>query len=129
MSENLTFDLEQPNDLGNERENERNIEEQQNESDNEEEKDVDEKSSSSKHSWVWNHFTYDNTVKKAQCNHCKTLISNNKGSTSGMSSHVRSKHRLLIDENDNSNKNKKQITLQESFQNSAEIMLYNEDNF
>ncbi|PKY58374.1 hypothetical protein RhiirA4_480239 [Rhizophagus irregularis] len=105
MSENLTFDLEQPNDLGNERENERNIEEQQNESDNEEEKD------------------------KAQCNHCKTLISNNKGSTSGMSSHVRSKHRLLIDENDNSNKNKKQITLQESFQNSAEIMLYNEDNF
>ncbi|CAB4380865.1 unnamed protein product [Rhizophagus irregularis] len=109
MSENLTFDLEQPNDL--------------------EEKDVDEKSSSSKHSWVWNHFTYNNTVKKARCNHCKTLISNNKGSTSGMSSHVRSKHRLLIDENDNSNKNKKQITLQESFQNSAEIMLYNEDNF
>ncbi|CAB4473071.1 unnamed protein product [Rhizophagus irregularis] len=129
MSENLALDLEQPNDLGNERENERNIEEQQNESDNEEEKDVDEKSSSSKHSWVWNHFTYDNTVKKARCNHCKTLISNNKGSTSGMSSHVRSKHRLLIDENDNSNKNKKQITLQESFQNSAEIMLYNEDNF
>ena len=40
-----------------------------------------------------------------------------------MSSHVRSKHRLLIDENDNSNKNKKQITLQESFQNSAEIMV------
>ena len=52
MSENLAFDLEQPNDLGNERENERNIEEQQNKSDNEEEKDVDEKSSSSKHSWV-----------------------------------------------------------------------------
>ncbi|EXX66587.1 hypothetical protein RirG_122370 [Rhizophagus irregularis DAOM 197198w] len=102
VSENLTFDLKQPNDLGNERENERNIEEQQNESDNEEEKDVDEKSSSSKHSW---------------------------GSTSDISSHVRSKYRLLIDENDNSNKNKKQITLQESLQNSAEIMLYNEDNF
>ncbi|GBC48644.2 zinc finger BED domain-containing protein RICESLEEPER 2-like [Rhizophagus irregularis DAOM 181602=DAOM 197198] len=95
VSENLTFDLKQPNDLGNERENERNIEEQQNESDNEEEKDVDEKSSSSKHSW---------------------------GSTSDISSHVRSKYRLLIDENDNSNKNKKQITLQESLQNSAEIM-------
>jgi BED zinc finger len=124
MSEDLAFYLEQPNDLDNEMENERNIEEQQqNESDIEEEKEVDEKSSSSKHSWVWNHFTYDTAVKKARCNHCKTLISNNKGSTSGMSSHVKSKHKLLIDENDKSNQNKKQTTLQESFQNSAEIMV------
>ena len=122
MSEDLGFDFEQPNDLDNESENERNIEEQQqNESDIED--DVDKKSSSSKHSWVWNHFIYSNTVNKAQCNYCKTLISNNKGSTSGMSSHMRSKHRLLIDENNKSNQNKKQITLQESFQNCAEIMV------
>jgi hypothetical protein len=125
MNEDLDVDVEQLNDLDNEEENERNIEDQQqNESDIGEEEDVDKKSSSSKHSWVWNHFTYENTVKKARCNHCKTLISNNKGSTSGMSSHMRCKHKLLMDENDKSNQNhKKQITLQESFQNSAEIMV------
>ena len=122
MSEDLAFDLEPSND--NEIENERNIEEQQhNESNIEEEGDLDKKSSSSKHSWVWNHFTYDNTVKKARCDHCKTLISNNKGSTSGMSSHMKTKHKLLINENDKPNQNKKQITLQESFQNSAETMV------
>ncbi|PKY41935.1 hypothetical protein RhiirA4_417058 [Rhizophagus irregularis] len=38
MSENLAFNLKQPNDLDNERKNKRNIEEQQNESDNEEKK-------------------------------------------------------------------------------------------
>ena len=27
-----------------------------------------------KRSWVWEHFTYDETEKKAKCNHCKTLI-------------------------------------------------------
>lgn len=119
----LAFDFEPLNDLDNEGGNERNIEEQQqNESNIDEEEDVDKNSSSSKHSWIWNHFIYDNNVKKARCNHCKTLISNNKGSTSGMSSHLKSKHRLLIDEND-SHQNKKQITLQESFQNSAEIMV------
>ena len=124
MSEDLSFDFEPLNDLDNEGENERNLEEQQRNI--EEEEDVDKKSSSSKHSWVWNHFTYDNNVKKARCDHCKTLISNNKGSTSGMSSHMKSKHKLLIDENDksnDSNKNKKQITLQESFQNFAEIIV------
>lgn len=123
MSDNLDFDLDQPNDLNNESENERNTEEQQ--QNNEEEGDVDKKSSSSKHSWVWNHFTYDNTVKKARCDHCRILITNNKGSTSGMSSHMKSKHKLLIDENNGSNQSKKQkqITLQESFQNSAEIMV------
>lgn len=121
MSENLDFDFDQPNDLNNEGGNERNIEEQH--GIEEEEEDVDKRSSSSKHSWVWNHFTYDNTAKKSRCNHCRTLISSNKGSTSGMSSHIRSKHKLLIDENVKSNQNKKQITLQESFQNSAEIMV------
>ncbi|CAB4389784.1 unnamed protein product [Rhizophagus irregularis] len=98
----LDFDheqAEQPNDLDNERENERSIEESDIE---EEDVDFDKKSTSSKHSW---------------------------GSTSGMSSHIRSKHKLLIDENDKSNQNKKQITLQESFQNSAETMSYNENNF
>jgi len=123
MSDNLDFDLDQPNDLNNESENERNTEEQQ--QNNEEEEDVDKKSSNSKHSWVWNHFTYDNTVKKARCNHCRTLITNSKGSTSGMSSHMKSKHKLLVDENNESNQSKKQkqLTLQESFQNSAEIMV------
>jgi hypothetical protein len=56
-----------------------------------------------KRSWVWKHFTYDETVKKAKCNHCKVLITCNKGSTSGMAAHIKSKHKLM-------KKEKKQLT-------------------
>ena len=34
----------------------------------------------SKRSWVWSHFTYDENAKKARCNLCKNLITCNKGS-------------------------------------------------
>lgn len=50
-----------------------------------------------KRSWVWTHFVYDENTKKAQCNHCKTFIAINKGSTSGMSSHMKSKHGITKD--------------------------------
>jgi hypothetical protein len=50
-----------------------------------------------KRSWVWNHFTFDGSAKKAQCNYCKVLISISKGSTSGMSNHMKSKHGLTKD--------------------------------
>ena len=46
---------------------------------------------SGKRNWVWEHYTNDDTTKKAQCNHCKTLITINKESTSGMLSHLRSR--------------------------------------
>jgi len=50
-----------------------------------------------KRSWVWNHFVYDENTKKAQCNHCKSFIAINKGSTSGMSNHIKSKHGITKD--------------------------------
>jgi hypothetical protein len=51
----------------------------------------------SKRSWVWNHFTFDEDTKKAKCNYCQTLIAINRGSTSGMSGHIKSKHRITKD--------------------------------
>ena len=51
----------------------------------------------SKRSWVWNHFTFDENTKKAQCNYCQALIAMNKGSTSGMSSHIKSQHGITKD--------------------------------
>lgn len=51
----------------------------------------------SKRSWVWNHFTFDENTKKAQCNYCQVLIAINRGSTSGMSGHIKSKHRITKD--------------------------------
>lgn len=51
----------------------------------------------SKRSWVWNHFTFDENAKKAQCNYCQILIAINKGSTSGMSGHIKSKHGITKD--------------------------------
>lgn len=51
----------------------------------------------SKRSWVWNHFTFDENAKKAQCNYCQVLIVVNKGSTSGMSGHIKSKHGITKD--------------------------------
>ena len=51
----------------------------------------------SKRSQVWNHFTFDENTKKAQCKYCPTLIAINKGSTSGMSGHIKSKHGITKD--------------------------------
>ena|SRR5436309_2137222 len=51
----------------------------------------------SKRSWVWNHFTFDENTKKAQCNYCQALIAMNKGSTSGMSGHIKSQHKITKD--------------------------------
>jgi hypothetical protein len=51
----------------------------------------------SKRSWVWNHFTFDENTKKAQCNYCQILIVINRGSTSGMSGHIKSKHGITKD--------------------------------
>ena len=51
----------------------------------------------SKRSWVWNYFTFDENTKKAQCNYCQALIAMNKGSTSGMSGHIKSQHKITKD--------------------------------
>ena len=51
----------------------------------------------SKRSWVWNHFTFDENTKKAQCNYCQALIAMNKGSTSGMSGHIKSQNKITKD--------------------------------
>ena len=53
--------------------------------------------SSTKRSWVWDHYTFDEHTKKAQCNYCKAFISTSKGSTSGMSSHIKSQHGITKD--------------------------------
>jgi hypothetical protein len=53
--------------------------------------------STTKRSWVWNHYVFDENAKKAQCNHCKVFIAINKGSTSGMSNHLKSKHGITKD--------------------------------
>ena len=66
-----------------------------------------------KRSWVWDYFTWNNSVEKAQCNFCKIYISANKGSTSGMSNHLRHKHPIKI------HRDKSQLTLQEALQNTT----------
>ncbi|CAB4492734.1 unnamed protein product [Rhizophagus irregularis] len=76
-----------------------------------------EETNTKKRSWVWEHFTYDETVKKAKCKHCKILIACNKGSTSGMAGHIKSKHKLMKE------KGKKQLTIRESINNSEVIIL------
>jgi hypothetical protein len=53
--------------------------------------------STTKRSWVWNHFAFDENIKKAQCNYCKAFITINKGSTSGMSNHIKTKHGITKD--------------------------------
>ncbi len=77
---------------------------------------------SGKRSWVWEHYTNDDTTKKARCNHCKTLITINKGSTSGMSSHLRSRHKIERGQ-EQEDSGSKQLTLQESLRNSTENMV------
>lgn len=37
--------------------------------------------STTRRSWVWNHFTFDENTKKAQCNYCQSFIAISKGST------------------------------------------------
>ena len=64
-------------------------------------------------SWVWEHFTLDENKKKPQCNYCKIYITAAKGSTSGMSSHLRNKHFMAI------HKNEKQLILQEALRNTT----------
>ncbi|CAB5352179.1 unnamed protein product [Rhizophagus irregularis] len=81
-----------------------------------------EETNTKKRSWVWEHFTYDETVKKAKCKHCKILITCNKGSTLGMASHIKSKHKLMKE------KGKKQLTIRESINNS-EVIVYSKETF
>jgi hypothetical protein len=80
------------------------------------EQEEHEETNTKKRSWVWKHFTYDETVKKAKCMHCKNLITCNKGSTSGMAGHIKSKHKLMKE------KEKKQLTIHESINNSEVIV-------
>ncbi len=68
---------------------------------------------SGKRSWVWEHYTNDNTTKKTCYNHCKTLITINKESTSGMSSHLRLRHKIERRQ-EQEDSGSKQLTLQES---------------
>ncbi|CAB5356115.1 unnamed protein product [Rhizophagus irregularis] len=81
-----------------------------------------EETNTKKRSWVWEHFTYDETVKKAKCKHYKILIACNKGSTSGMAGHIKSKHKLMKE------KGKKQLTIRESINNS-EVIVYSKETF
>lgn len=90
--------------------------EKNNEHEVEQDLQVEETNMKRKRSWVWDHFTYDETVKKAKCNHCKVLIICNKGSTSGMASHIKGKHKLMKE------KEKKQLTIRESINNSEVIV-------
>lgn len=53
--------------------------------------------STTRRSWVWNHFTFDENTKKAQCNYCQSFIAISKGSTSSMSGHIKSKHGITKD--------------------------------
>ena len=73
-----------------------------------------------KRSWVWNYFLFDDNVKKARCNLCKTLITISKGSTTGMSNHMKSRHKITKDGNE---ERKNQLTLQESIQNSSKDLV------
>jgi hypothetical protein len=72
-------------------------------------------------SWVWNHYIYDKDTKKARCNYCKVLIATNKGSTSGMIKHAKSKHRITKDQNQDSQN--RQLTLQDSINNSSDAIV------
>jgi BED zinc finger len=75
-----------------------------------------------KRSWIWNHFVYDETVKKARCIHCKTLICTNKGSTSGMTNHVKTRHNIIKNQEHLSGR---QLTLQESISSASEVIVSN----
>jgi hypothetical protein len=73
-----------------------------------------------KRSWVWSHFVFDNTSNKARCNLCKIPITTSKGSTTGMSNHLKSKHKIVKNANNNEKQQtQRQLTLQESIQTSV----------
>jgi hypothetical protein len=84
------------------------------------EEDINTNLNKRKRSWVWNHFTRDEITKKARCNYCKVLIITNKGSTTGMINHVKNKHKITQNNQENQNR---QLTLQESINNSSEIIV------
>ena len=66
-------------------------------------------SSSKKYrSWIWTHFTFNENIKKPQCNYCNQFIISNKGSTTGISKYLKNKHSLQIQEN------RQQLTLEET---------------
>ncbi|PKK64093.1 hypothetical protein RhiirC2_777145 [Rhizophagus irregularis] len=111
--EEAEYETEEEAEYENEEEAESETEENQREVEQEE-------TNTKKRSWVWEHFTYDETVKKAKCKHCKILIACNKGSTSGMAGHIKSKHKLMKE------KGKKQLTIRESINNS-EVIVYSKD--
>ena len=91
----------------------------ENEEDQENEESEDTKTYK-KRSWVWEYFSYDDNVKKGKCSLCKAYIACNKGSTTGMSNHLKSRHRITK----NGGKEKQnQLTLEESFKNSNQIIV------
>lgn len=70
-------------------------EEEQVQDDNHETDNENESTTTKKRSWVWEH-----SLKKARCNICKALITTSKGSTTGMSNHLKTKHKLSKDSNE-----------------------------
>lgn len=79
-----------------------------------------EKNNTRKRSWVWSYFVFEDTSKKARCNLCKISITTSKGSTTGMSNHLKSKHKIIKNTNNNEKQqSQKQLTLQESIQTSV----------
>lgn len=74
------------------------------------------KRNTNKRSWVWEHFKFEDSAKKARCNYCKSLISCNKGSTTGLSNHLKSKHSLTKDQG------RGQLTIREVINNSKAIV-------
>src|SRR5829696_8109073 len=91
--------------------------------DHHEEHEIDEDNENSNNnrtrSWIWSHYIRDENTKKARCNYCKVLIAVNKGSTSGMIKHAKSKHRITK----NQEIQNKQLTLQESILNNSETIV------
>ncbi|CAB4404665.1 unnamed protein product [Rhizophagus irregularis] len=75
-----------------------------------------------KRSWVWEHFKYEDSLKKAKCDYCKSLICCNKGSTTGLSNHFKSKHNIT------KNQEKNQLTIHEVINNS-EAIVYSKETF
>ncbi|PKB97014.1 hypothetical protein RhiirA5_433868 [Rhizophagus irregularis] len=75
-----------------------------------------------KRSWVWGHFKYEDSLKKAKCDYCKSLICCNKGSTTGLSNHLKSKHNIT------KNQEKNQLTIHEVINNS-EAIVYSKETF
>jgi len=129
MSENLNLDNER--DSSNSTDDENNFdedmdiineEEQIQADDYEIDRENENENTTRKRSWVWSHFSFDNTLKKARCNLCKALITTSKGSTTGMSNHMKTKHKITKDGNEQ-NQNQRQLTLQESLQDFSKIIV------